>query len=256
MTPPLRALAPSILLLLSSCAAVERGRGLPVHPQRPTFSNDAFTSASGTLEVEAGVAWDPSDRLGTPVLARLGLDARSELLLGIEPVVLIGGGSEQGIGDLVVGYKRRVSEADGSEPALAWQARMKAPTADEDDGIGSGETDFFGALAATWPDEQYSVNAFLQFGLIGDPGGGTAWQTAGSFTVGAPVEEDVAGFGEVAVSVIPEFDDEQVFGIVGVQWERAPGQVFDLGFEVGLSEDAPDFQVYFGTTTNLGRLSE
>lgn len=245
-----------VLLLASSCAAIERGRDLPVHPQRPTFSNDAFTSASGTLEVEAGVAWDPRDRLGTPVLARLGLDPRSELLIGIEPVVLVGGGAGKGIGDLVVGYKRRVREAEGSEPALAWQALLKAPTADENDGLGSGETDVLGSLAATWPDAEYSVNAFLQFGLIGDPGGGSAWQTAGSFTVGAPVEDEVSGFGEVAVSLIPEFDDEQVFGIVGIQWERAPGQVFDLGFEIGLSQDAPDFQVFFGTTTNLGKLSE
>jgi hypothetical protein len=245
-----------LLVPLASCAALERGRDLPVHPQRPTFSNDALTAASGTVELETGVSWDPKDRLGTPVSARLGLDSRSELVLGIEPVVLVGGGAGKGIGDLVVGYRQRLREAEGNTPALAWQAQLKAPTADEDEGLGTGETDLFGAFAATWPDAEYSMNAFLQVGVLGDPGGGSVWQTAGSFGVGTELEADTTGFAEVVVSLTPELDDEQLYGLLGVQVAQSAGRILDLGVLIGLSEDAPDFQLFLGTTTNLGRLAK
>jgi len=252
----LRSLAlAGVCFLAGGCAGMDTGRRTPVTPQRPTFSSSAFTTAAGTLEVEAGLAIDPGDRLGTPTTLKVGLDDVSEGFVGFEPIVVVDG-SESGLGDFVVGYRRRFAEGDGHGPALAWLAALKIPPADEDDGLGSGETDVFGALSATWAGAEFTSTGYLQLGLLGDPGGGSAFQMAGAWALGLPLRDELSAFGELTAVLTPEFDDEQLFGIAGIAWASAPGLVFDVGVQVGLSDDAPDFKLLVGTTSNLGTYTD
>ena len=52
----------------------------------------------------------------------------------------------------------------------------------------------------------------------------------------------------------PEADDEQVLATTGIAFSPGSSIVFDAAVVTGLSDDAPDFQILFGVTTNLGRL--
>lgn len=256
---PNRAHSSLVLLLCScsaACAALERGREIPATPQRPTLSTDTSTTASGTLELETGLALDPGDRLGTPSALKLGLDEHSEVFLGFEPWIVLDvpGRDERGFGDLVLGYRRRFVEPLGDRPALAYLASIKAPTADENDGLGSGETDLVAALAATWSDVVWTRTGYLQFGLLGDPDGGTVLQSAASFTAGYALADDISAFGELAALVTPEVDDEQLLLTLGLARAWSPGRIVDVGIVLGAGEDAPDLQLLVGTTINLGRV--
>lgn len=211
-------------LALAGCTALEEGRGTAATPQRPTLSVDTSMTAAGTLELETGITLDPRDRLGTPAALKLGLDPHSEAYLGFEPLVVLAepGDDETGNGDLVLGYRRRFADAQEQRPSLAYLAAIKAPTADEGDGLGSGEFDAFGALSATWAGAPWTGTAYLQLGLLGDPDGGALLQSAGSFTAGYALAPDLTAFGELAVLLTPEVDDEQLLATLGLAKAWAP----------------------------------
>ncbi len=250
-------LLPLLCLGASACQTFEEGRGIPATPQRPTFSTDTSTTAAGTLELESGIAFDPGDRLGTPSALKFGLDERSEVFVGFEPWIVLDapGGDEGGIGDLQLGYRQRFLEGHEGRPALAYLALVKLPTADDDQGLGSGETDLLAALAATWAGSSWSQTAYLQLGLLGDPDGGSLLQSVGSYTLGHPLADDLSAFGELALLLTPEVDDEQLLATLGLAKAWAPGRVVDVGVVLGASEDAPELQFVIGTTMNLGRVA-
>ena len=59
----MRTVFPLCLALLASCAVTVPRGGQQVTPQRPTLSSDTNTTATGTMELEGGVYFDPSDQL-------------------------------------------------------------------------------------------------------------------------------------------------------------------------------------------------
>jgi len=73
-----------------------------------------------------------------------------------------------------------------------------------------------------------------------------------SLTAGVPLRRDLAAFGELAGLWRPEHDTERLLATLGVAKTWAPGRVVDLGFALGVGDDAPDFQLLVGTTINLG----
>jgi len=237
---------------LAGCAAVRDGA--TATPQRPTFSSDTNTTAEGTFEVELGVVVDPGDSFGSPVTLKHGLGERTEVFVGSSPYshVELPGDDGRGLGDLFVGGRHRVWEGEGGESA-AVQIATKLPTADEDDGLGSGETDFFtagilsGGLGAAG-----SWTAYGELGWLGDPAGaGTDEQQLVALAVGHALAGEWGAFGELTGISTPGSDDP-AFLILGLARSFGPSVVADLSVALGLNEDAPDAQLLVGLTTNLG----
>jgi len=250
---------PHALLLafpfLAACT-VDRTYQTRATPQRPTVSSDTRTTAPGTVELEAGLAIDPNDRFGTPSMVKYGVDERTELFLGFEPYVTVDrpGSDGHGIGDLLPGIRRRVMDQDGSTPAAAYLIAAKIPTADEDEGIGTGEIDLFAAGIVSWDDVAWSATGFYQLGLLGEPGdGGTDLQHVFAAAGSRPIDNRLDAFGELAFLWTPEQDDEDLLGTIGLAYAYRPGMVFDLGLTLGLSQDAPDAVFQIGTTINFGQ---
>lgn len=69
-----------------------------------------------------------------------------KLALSYNQVERADGNAIQGLGDAIVGYKRRTVFA-AKRRLLDWDGKIKLPTADESDGMGTGEVDY--TLAAT-----------------------------------------------------------------------------------------------------------
>ena len=151
--PRLAALAS--LALAAACAAPSaswrEGQDVPATPQRPTFSKNTATTAQGTVEVEAGLLRDPGDLFDTPTTIKYGLSAQDELFIGLSPfkMVELPGDDGEGFGDVTLGWRQRFWEQQDNGTSAAWMAYVKLPTADEDEGLGSGEVDGFLAGSLT-----------------------------------------------------------------------------------------------------------
>lgn len=256
-----RSLALVALVGASLCGClVVPADGPPATPQRPTFSSSTSTTAAGTVELESGVVIDLRDRYAIEGTLKYGAGDATELFGGWTPLQSVDteGVDEVGIGDLVLGVRHRFADETEERPSGAVQIATKLPTADDDDGLGSGELDFFAAGIATRTFEHAatSVTGFYQLGVLGDPDGGTELEHAVALASSTSVVRDVSVFGELAAVVDNGFDQEPVFATLGATYALDASLVFDVAVVLGLSGDAPDFQVLVGLTQNFGALAD
>jgi len=248
------------LLLLGSCAAPGFPRGefptgvAAATPQRPTLSSDTNTAVEGTVELEAGLTWDPDSFIDTPASLRFGAGPATEVFLGFSPLLYVEqpGNNESGPGDLAFGFRHRFRTESGDSPATAIQTSVKLPTADDKKGLGSGELDASIAGIATKTFGDYGVTGFYSLNLLGEQTGGAALGHSLSLSTSTPKFDDLSFFGELAGIFVPEQDSEQVFTMVGCTFNPHSSSVFDVGVLVGLTQDAPDLQFVIGFTQNLG----
>lgn len=252
----------ALSLLAAACVAPQRsweeGAQIPVTPQRPKISRNTATTAAGTIEVEGGIERAPSDSFFMPALVKYGVMDRNEAFVGFSPynTIELAGDDGEGFGDVTLGWRQRFAEQSGNRPSLAWQAALKLPTADEDDALGTGELDGYGALSASYGVDQFAFTGYGQLGLLGDPnssGADVQYVLAGAadYAYGPTV----VFFGEVGGAVTPEFDDERIFLTLGGGWSPSLGLRLDTGFRIGLTDDAPDFSYLVGFTRNIGRIA-
>jgi hypothetical protein len=252
----------ALLVLLSGCMAFEEGRDQPVTPRRPTFTSSTATAAPGRLELETGLAVDPGDAFAAPLLLRYGYDAETELSIGWSPYVWrdFSGGDGGSVGDIFVGYRRRFQEQYGERiPSFAADLTVKVPTADEDEGVGTGEFDVFVSGLAELREDDLAATGIAQLGLLGVED--ESYDVDSEIVLALAAEKslqdaDILGsaFGEIAQVWVGERDYEATILTLGGRWSWTLGRMFDAGVAVGLSEDAPDVVFLVGFTTGLGLL--
>jgi hypothetical protein len=243
----------AVPLVWAACQAPERKA---VAPQRPTVSFDTTTTAPKTFEVEAGVLVDPGDRVDTPTLWKYGASESTELDLGWSPYqyVDLPGRDVDGGGDVVLGVRQRLWDADGELPAGAVFFTGKLPTASAASGLGSGEVDLRVAGILNRQFGAVNTNLFYQYGALGRPGGvGTASEHTITLTGGVAIDDRWGAFCEFGGIFVPSARTDNVFTIVGATYAAQQWLVLDAGFVVGLSDDAPDLQAFVGFTCNFGR---
>jgi hypothetical protein len=205
--------------------------------------------------VETGALADDDDTIDTPFTIKWGATETSELFFGWSPYLRVAtGGTElSGVGDLVVGTRVRVLDEGPGRPAAAFQLAAKLPTADRDDGLGTGLVDFFGAAIVTKTFDLTTVNGFYQLGVIGDPGGGEVVLEHGlAVAVGHPLVQNLGGFTELAVILTPEQNNESVLWTFGLGYAVNQSVVFDSALFLGLTDDTSSFAGTVGVTINLG----
>jgi hypothetical protein len=161
--------------------------------------------------------------------------------------------NDTGLGDVVLGARHRLVNETANDPAIAIATLIKLPTADAGDGLGTGETDVFFSLAAEKKIEDVQAVAFYRMGFLGSPvadGNDVRHDLAAVGTVALAQNLDV--YGELAGIFVPENDVDSIFATFGGNFELGPSTVFDAGFRVGVTDDAPDFTFLFGITHNFG----
>lgn len=254
--------AASLIVGLGACIAptqsFNEGVQMTATPQRPTVSSNTSTTVPGTVEVEAGIFLDPSTTFDTPLVFKYGVSPNSEAFIALSPYrsVELPGDDGEGLGDVVLGWRQRIAEQENDRPSLAWSVGAKLPTADDDEGLGTGELDVFGALIASYVQDQYTGTAYAQLALLGEPdGSGMDHQETFTLALDHAVGGGAGVFAEVGLVLTPERDNEALFSILGGTWSPVPGLVFDTGVLLGLNDDAPDFALVFGFTRNLGRIA-
>lgn len=253
-----KSLFPAILLLstLTACISVPRTIA-SVTPQRPTLSSDTSTTAPGTSEIEAGISLDDDGNFDSPVLLKYGVSPITEVFVGASPLRIADspGRDDRGVGDAWFGLRSRLREETAYVPSVAAQIAVKLPVANEDHGLGSGETDVLFAAMAGHQIEDWYLVGFYQLGLLGEVGdGGMDIEHDLAVAGSRPLEPDLALFGEVAGQFVPELDIESVFTTWGVAYMLHPSIVVDVALALGISNDAPDAALLVGFTRNFGHV--
>jgi hypothetical protein len=236
---------------------------------RPLTIDDADPVDPGQFEFEAGEKqvkypdcrhWDYpvglTYGLVTGLEAGLGFggqyETRSELLheTGVANIC-----EKSGIGDLAVGAKWQFVKESDHMSRQALVPSVKFPTADKDNGLGSGEVDY----DLTW------IASISFTDKIG------AHINAGYSWIGEPIGEDVGNilhYGVAAdyqmadtLQLVGEiFTDRELRGgadtavqyNAGFRWSPADGLTLDLAGGAKISGEAPDFTVTAGLTIAFG----
>ena len=239
-----------LVLTAASCATPPYS----ATPQRPTVSSHTTTTAEDTIEIEMGAHYDPDDSFDSPVVVKAGVGPRTEAYIGVSPFRYVRrtGNDGHGPSDTLLGARHRFREEDDKWPSFAIQLEAGLPTGNEGRGLGSGEVDLFGALIASRTSGTWSGTAFAQIGVVdaSTSNPDLAWLLA--LAAGSPIGEGWSLFAELATELRHETDVESVFVTFGTTYTPRPSRVFDAGVVIGLTDDAPSFQIFFGLTTNAG----
>jgi len=226
--------------------------------QRPVFSSNTNTTASGTTEIETGFLYDVDDAIRLPSTLKVGVTDRTELFLDFIPYqdVDVGFTDSQGFGDLRIGTRQRIWDETEEDPGLAYQLEAKIPTADASDGLGTGETDFFVAAIADTSFNDIAFTSYYQLGFLDDIGDdGVDLEHGLAVAARQAIDYQFTSFGEIALVTAPEQDRDELFTTLGVAYNVDPSFVVDAAIVVGLTSDAPDLQLLFGLTRNFGRIT-
>lgn len=256
MKHPTPSVCAAALALVAACASPSAswkdGAQTTATPTRPTYSKSTFTTAPGTLEVETGVYLDPSDATSVPTTVKYGVNDRADAFVAFSPASAVEGGGV-GFGDVVLGWRQRLTELQLEHLSLGYLAQLKLPTADEDKGLGTGEPDALLAGIGTLPLSDASLTGFAEVGLLGDPdGSGTDLHLALAGAADKHLSGGAGVFGELAGVFVDDRNYDALFATLGGAWSPVPGLVLDSGIVLGLSDDAPDFAVVVGLTRNAG----
>ena len=154
--------------------------------------------------------------------------------------------------DLVVGTRHRFLEEEDGWPSAALQLSTSLPTGDRTEGLSSGEIDFLPAAILTRSFGDVTTTAFYQAGILGNPGGGTDLEHTLALAGSTSVGQRWAVFGELSSVLAHERDVEDYFALVGSSYAVSRSFVLDVGAAFGINDEAPDFQLLFGFTSNLG----
>ncbi|MEM1453328.1 MAG: hypothetical protein AAF726_14160 [Planctomycetota bacterium] len=257
----------ALAALAASCAATFEPAEIAPTPQRPRIGKNTQTTAQDSLELEAGIHWDPNDFVDTPVTLKYGVKDDLEFYFQTAvfrlyefPAPI---DNETGIGDLGFGMRHRFDDGGDGGPAWAFELFGKIPTSDDRNGLGTGGIDprlpgaFSGAtdvrLAGSVEQQagDLELNGYVALNSLGVPAGGTSYQLLLSGHVARPISESDSVFVEL-VGTFTEGISSQFLTQAGFYRRIAANMTADAAFGVGLDSDSPAFYIMLGLTTNFG----
>lgn len=167
---------------------------------------------------------------------------------GAEAVEGVSGGS--GLGDVILKGRYYAVEQDGPLPFIDLVGSIKFPTADEDKGLGTGETDFtvMAEFARRLENDAWILLGELGYTFVGEPSGydvDNRWL----YSVGLAYEVDpkvtVSGYLDGRTAIFDGNDDPLSILMIG-EYKFRPDLRLDTMLEFGLNDGAPDFAITFG----------
>ncbi len=235
------------------------------HAGRPLVIDDADPADPGQGEVEAGVGyvqeseckhWDFPFGLSYGVIPTVevgvgfGLqrERRTEMReeLGGEECV-----GEEGVGDLGVGAKWQFLGESTWCPRQALAPSVKFPTADEDEGLGSGETDYDVTwIASKAVTDAVGIHVNIGYTWIGSPQGEDGDDVVHyGVALDGQIQKQIQGVGEFSADR-EAFDGAKTFWAAnaGLRWAVTDTLTVDGAIGTGLNEDTPDFTATIGVT--------
>ncbi len=157
--------------------------------------------------------------------------------------------SVSGVGDAKLRGELHVVQGTDSRPWVSVVAQVKAPTADEAEGLGTGETDLTGGVGVVYPLGRVSALVDASFTKMGDPegfdfedvlayGGGLSWR------IGASAKQRMFVYAESRESPFVG-EEDRVDAALGANGRFGANEAFKLSASVivGLSDSTEDYGV-------------
>ncbi|MEA3328612.1 MAG: transporter [Candidatus Omnitrophota bacterium] len=157
---------------------------MPAYAGRPLVTEDVDILSPGDVEIELGVEYLDSPGIGfsaretdrkfvkSPVLGmNIGLGEIVEIQADFDMIYLDQAGisNEYAHGDLRLWTKILAVEESDSRPGLGMRFGSKLPNAEDEDGRGTDETDFFASMLLSKHFDNFYVHLNLGLGILGDP---------------------------------------------------------------------------------------
>ena len=157
--------------------------------------------------------------------------------------------TNSGVGDLLVKGTYYWIEQEGWRPFIDITAKIKLPTADEDDGLGTGEPDVeFGAEAVRRFMNSYMMFLDVYYTFIGEPSG-SALDDRVAFDVGLGYDLNrdlmVSIFYELRTAVNPSSPDSESVQLLLNYKLSESIRTYGM-LDVGLSDGASDYGLTVG----------
>jgi len=234
----------------------------PICADRPAKANATCTVPAGKFQLETtAVGWGRIESAGAKADAwqvgssfvKLGLTDRSDLEVGFTPYLnvrtKVDGASSHtsGIGDVTVRYKQRLT-ADGSSVQVGLIPFVKLPTAK----LGIGNNKVEGGLAvpiSIATGSPVTVVLGPELDLLADSdGNGRHFAMVNVANVSGPIAPGLTLIGELWTAT--NFDPVDTVTLVSadaaVAYLANNNFQLDLGANLGLNRNTPDFELYAG----------
>jgi hypothetical protein len=166
----------------------------------------------------------------------------------VEPVDGVDGGS--GLGDIILKGRYYAVAQDGLIPYIDLVGSIKFPTADEDEGLGTGKTDFtcMVEFARRLKNQAWIALGEVGYTFVGDPSGYDAdnrWLYSAGLAYELDPKTTLSGYLDGRTAIFAGNDDPLSVLLIG-EYKFRPDLRFDTILEIGLNDGAPDFGVTFG----------
>ncbi len=252
-----RGLATAIVIAGLGCSTLARAAddSPAVVPYRPSVATPADLPAPGWPELEAGLQWakggGTARSQSSPLTFKLAWDESWAILIGTDAYAWqrdYDGSTAHSGGDTTLTLKYKLPVDD--HLALGAELAVAIPTARPP--IGSGRTDWgFNSIASfDYPGLHVDVNlAGARLGVVDDGQG--RWQGGWAIAASHPLNEKFGVTGEFS-GVAQKGTSAQTQGLVALNYNVSKKLVLDVAAAAGISRAAPDWQLMFGMTVQLG----
>ena len=262
---------PLLALYVTSSSAVAQWLGkqtgcyadsIVANPNRPTVSNPAHVTQYGVLEVEYG--WDrmwPEEGIEQSSmggLVKFGMLCDVELRWNTTSFLSLtdASGTHRTFGDNWMGTEIRFHRQTRRLPTMAFSYALKIPSADTENGLGSGRVDHSFTFGASENIAHFNFDFNFTQSLIGRPTvPGFDKNQLLAFAFSRAVRDGLQFMGEF-------YGDTQLNhttrGFASSLWALSytvvPRLVIDGGFEAGLTSGGPHRHVFVGATYSIANL--
>jgi hypothetical protein len=163
------------------------------------------------------------------------------------------GGS--GLGDVILKGRYYAVEQDDLLPFIDLVGSVKFPTADEDEGLGTGEFDFtfLVEMARRLSNDAWMILGELGYTFVGEPSGYDV-ENRWIYSIGLAHELNpkvtLSGYLDGRTAVVEGNDDPLSILLAG-EYKYRPDLRFDTLLEFGLNDGAPDFGITLGVRKRM-----
>ena len=243
------------------------GGAAPICTDRPAKANATCTVPAGKMQLESTLAgWSLTEAQGTrstlvsigSTVVKLGVTGRSDLQVGLTPYARLtvrDGGSHSrlsGFGDVVVRYKQRLT-SDDREVQVAAVPFVKLPTARR--GLGNDKVEGGMAVPVSFAlSGPVTMTLGPEVDLLADSDGrGRHVAIVNLVNVAAPVVPRLTLAAELwsNVNFDPAGTVKQASADAALTYAVSEDLQLDAGSNLGLTKDAPDLEVYIGTSVRF-----
>jgi len=230
------------------------------NPNRPTVANPADITQYGVLELEYG--WDRTWPAAGIHQTSLGGLLKFGLLCDVElrwnTISFLSqtdaAGTIRGFGDNWIGPQVRIYKQTKRIPTLAFSYAAKIPTANAQNGLGTGRVDHFFSFLASKDIATFHFDFNVTHFWIGRHSAqgfdlNDQLNLAFSRRVHGPIQFTGEFYGDTSLNqATPGF----VSSLWALTWTVHPRFVIDGGFEAGLTSGGPRRHAFFGATYSIG----